>query len=105
MGFIGLGCNCVPLESATEILFNMSSLDNIHEFPLIAHPNAGLNYDLSSGKYSIDSSEKRVWKRLCLEWLEKLNVRLVGGSCGSGPKEISAIRDVTYTFVSQEISF
>lgn len=102
--FIGLGCNCVPLESATEILSNISSLNKIHEFPLIAYPNAGLNYDLTNGEYSIESSENQIWEELCLEWLEKLNVRLVGGCCGSGPKEISTIRNVTDTFVSQGIS-
>lgn len=100
--FIGLGCNCVPLESATDILSNMSSLNKIHEFPLIAYPNAGLDYDLSKGEYSIKNSENEVWEELCHEWLQNLNVRLVGGCCGSGPKEISVIRDVTDKFVLQE---
>ncbi|CUM57075.1 uncharacterized protein AC631_04684 [Debaryomyces fabryi] len=103
--FIGLGCNCVPLESATDILSNISSLNKIHEFPLIAYPNAGLDYDLSKGEYSIKSSEKQVWEGLCREWLKKLNVRLVGGCCGSGPKEISIIRNVTDRFVIEENSY
>lgn len=99
--FIGLGCNCVPLEIATNILLNMSDLNNVHRFPLIAYPNAGLNYDLSKGEYSIKSSEKQVWEDSCREWLEKLNVRLVGACCGSGPDEILTIREVTDKFAGQ----
>ena len=66
-------------------------VNNALEIPLIVYPNAGLNYDLSTALYTVDGVQADVWRQALDLWTQN-GVGIIGGCCGSGPGDITAIR-------------
>lgn len=90
--FVGLGFNCIAFELVGDVLQSINDSNTLN-LPIIAYPNIGLLYDLSKGEYTLKNATNGDFD-ICLEWIEKYNVRVIGGCCGSGPSEIKSIKNV-----------
>ncbi|CAH2354625.1 homocysteine S-methyltransferase 1 [[Candida] railenensis] len=88
---IGLGANCIKSQWADKIIANIAK-HNALKIPLVVYPNAGLNYDLNTASYTVDGVQADVWRQALKSWT-KNGVGIVGGCCGSGPGDITAIRE------------
>lgn len=90
LNLLGIGANCIKFLSAEKIISNIAK-QNALEIPLIVYPNAGLNYDLSTALYTVDGVQADVWRQALDLWTQN-GVGIIGGCCGSGPGDITAIR-------------
>ncbi|MGM0563726.1 MAG: methionine synthase [Pseudomonadota bacterium] len=79
---IGLNCALGPDELRQYI----AELSRISEFPVSAHPNAGLPNEM--GEYDLDPEPMAEQIR---EWAEAGFLNVVGGCCGTTPEHIAAM--------------
>lgn len=79
---IAIGCNCTELKSATAVLKNIET-HNYHGVPTIVYPNLFTDHN--------DPQIDQIWLQLVDEWLSA-GASIIGGCCGTGPKEIAQIR-------------
>lgn len=91
---LSIGANCVKFNLANDIIANIAKANTLN-IPLIAYPNAGLEYDLSSGLYTVTGVKDSVWREAVNQWT-KNGVKIIGACCGSGPLDIAAIRKVIH---------
>lgn len=98
---ICVGANCIQLSEATSIISNIFSvLATLSDVTLIIYPNAGLNYNLDTAKYTVDEVEASVWGQNCKNWINEYNAKIIGGCCGSGPRDVQIIRTAIDNFYS-----
>ena len=79
---IAIGCNCTELKDATHVLKNIETY-NYHNIPTIVYPNVFADHN--------DTKIDQKWLQLVDEWL-KIGASIIGGCCGTGPKQIAQIR-------------
>jgi len=79
---IGLNCALGPDEMRQYV----QEMSRISEFPVSAHPNAGLPNEL--GEYDLTPDEMAGHLE---EWAQHGFLNIVGGCCGSRPEHIQAI--------------
>ena len=81
---IGLNCALGP----TELRAYVEELSRISEYPVSAHPNAGLPNEM--GEYDLDAA---TMAREIGAWAEKGFLNIIGGCCGTTPEHIAAIAE------------
>ncbi|MBL7249874.1 methionine synthase [Alloalcanivorax marinus] len=81
---IGLNCALGPMELRPYV----EELSRISEFPVSAHPNAGLPNEM--GEYDLDAA---TMAREIRGWAEKGFLNIIGGCCGTTPDHISAMAE------------
>ncbi|MFP1680466.1 methionine synthase [Alloalcanivorax sp. C16-2] len=81
---IGLNCALGPMELRPYV----EELSRISEFPVSAHPNAGLPNEM--GEYDLDAA---TMAREIRGWAEKGFLNIIGGCCGTTPEHISAMAE------------
>lgn len=91
---LAVGANCIKFELADDIVSNIADF-NVLNLPLIVYPNAGLDYDLSSGLYTVHAMSKSLWGKSVAKWTDN-GAMIVGGCCGSGPRDIQALSEIVH---------
>ncbi|XP_075538749.1 homocysteine S-methyltransferase YbgG-like [Dermacentor variabilis] len=91
---IAIGVNCCPPENVAAALRSTGHL----RVPFIAYPNSGEMFS-SSGKVPADRAPRRPLSAYVPEWID-LNARWIGGCCGTGPDDISAVAKVVNSLAS-----
>ncbi|WP_082897132.1 methionine synthase [Thalassotalea crassostreae] len=81
---IGLNCALGPKELRQYV----EELSQISDFPVSAHPNAGLPN--AFGEYDLDAAEMT---EHIVEWAQSGFLNVVGGCCGTTPEHIKTISD------------
>lgn len=92
--FLAVGANCIKFELADDIVSNIAK-SNTMDLPLIVYPNAGLDYNLSSGLYTVHAMSKSLWGESVTKWIGN-GAMIVGGCCGSGPRDIKALSEFVH---------
>ncbi|KAL7663508.1 Hcy-binding domain-containing protein [[Candida] zeylanoides] len=91
---LAVGANCIKFQLADDIVSNIAEF-NTMKLPLIVYPNAGLDYDLSSGSYTIHVMSKSLWSESVAKWTGN-GAMIVGGCCGSGPRDIKTLSEIVH---------
>jgi len=81
---IGLNCALGPMELRPYV----EELSRISEFPVSAHPNAGLPNEM--GEYDLDAATMAKEIR---GWAQKGFLNIIGGCCGTTPEHIQAMAE------------
>ncbi len=95
--FLSVGLNCAL--GAKQLVPYLQVLSARTDFPLSAHPNAGLPN--AFGEYDQSPAEMASQIR---EYLEKGLVNIVGGCCGSTPEHIHAIATMAKEYQPRKCS-
>ena len=81
---IGLNCALGPMELRPYV----EELSRLSEFPVSAHPNAGLPNEM--GEYDLDAATMAKEIR---GWAERGFLNIIGGCCGTTPEHIAAMAE------------
>jgi 5-methyltetrahydrofolate--homocysteine methyltransferase len=81
---MGLNCALGPMELRPYV----EELSRLSEFPVSAHPNAGLPNEM--GGYDLDAA---TMAREIRSWAERGFLNIIGGCCGTTPEHIAAMAD------------
>ncbi len=95
--FFSVGFNCAL--GAKQLVPHLQVLSARTDYPVSAHPNAGLPN--AFGEYDQSPAEMASQIR---EYLEKGLVNIVGGCCGSTPEHIRAIADMVKEYEPRKCS-
>ncbi|NER09390.1 5-methyltetrahydrofolate--homocysteine methyltransferase [Muriicola jejuensis] len=95
--FLSVGFNCAL--GAKQLVPHLQVLSARTDYPVSAHPNAGLPN--AFGEYDQSPAEMASQIR---EYLEKGLVNIVGGCCGSTPEHIRAIADMVKEYKPRKCS-
>ncbi len=95
--FLSVGFNCAL--GAKQLVPHLQVLSAKTDYPVSAHPNAGLPN--AFGEYDQSPAEMASQIR---EYLEKGLVNIVGGCCGSTPEHIRAIADMVKEYEPRKCS-
>ena len=85
---VAIGVNCVAPELVSPLL---REAHRAVELPLVAYPNRGDVWD-SVARGWIERGTTADYGALAVEWRE-LGARLIGGCCGTTPRDIRAIAE------------
>ncbi|CAK7895524.1 homocysteine S-methyltransferase 1 [[Candida] anglica] len=88
---VAYGANCIQFDQSRDIIASINNCNT--SYPLVVYPNAGLEYDLKTSSYVTTGVQRDAWKANCTQWIKTNNVKIMGGCCGTGPSEITAIRE------------
>lgn len=94
---LSIGLNCAL--GADQLRPYVSILDRKADFPVSAHPNAGLPN--AFGEYDQGPEEMR---ELIRPYLEQGLLNIIGGCCGTTPEHITALAELSQTFKPRKIN-
>lgn len=94
---LSIGLNCAL--GADQLRPYVSILDRKADFPVSAHPNAGLPN--AFGEYDQGPEEMR---ELIRPYLEQGLLNIIGGCCGTTPEHITALAKLSQTFKPRKIN-
>lgn len=93
---LSVGFNCAL--GASQLTPHLQVLSDKSDFPVSAHPNAGLPN--AFGEY--DQTPEQMAEQI-REYLEKGLVNIVGGCCGTTPEHIRAISELVEQFEPRQL--
>lgn len=94
--FVGTGCNCVPYEIVEGFIRTVNATCEdlgAEALNLIIYPNLGFENDPSNPSDYAFRSSVEGWRRAIEQWSQAPNVRIIGGCCSTGPREVQVIHD------------